>query len=318
MADETDTSDIESETDNVETSADDTSDEWDYYDPDLDGPDTEGVAETDETEDEEADEADTPDEEASEEPEDEPDDQPAPKATEDATVSLADGTETTVGELIKGHMRQADYTRKAQELANTRKTLEADASRIETITNAFVDHLANLMPPEPDPGLIYSDPTKYSQQKAIYDQSLAQVQKLVELGSQPKEVTQKLSEEDHRSMIAEENSRLVSMFPEAGTQDGRQKFFGNVQAVANDLGFSTEELQQVTDHRIFALAHWAQKGMAAEKAKASAKAKVEKAPKAPPRKPGQGARKTGRGNRDAMTKLGKTGRLSDALNVDFD
>ena len=84
-----------------------------------------------------------------------------------------------------------------------------------------------------------------------------------------------------------------------------------------EMGFTAQELQQATDHRLFKLAHWARKGMAAEKARAAAKAKAQAAPPVAPHKPGQGARAAS-GNAEAMRKLSRTGSLKDALAVDFD
>lgn len=314
MTDEPDTSADFAGTDNVETSEADTSEPWDYYDPEDDEqsePDTGEVSEETGTDDGAGEtEAESDEEEADETPE-------RQSADETAYVKLSDGTELTVAELSKGYFRQADYTRKSQELANTRKAIEADASRVEAITQTFVDHLASLMPPEPDAGLALRDPNKYVAQKAQYDAAAAQMQKLIEIGAQPKQIKDGIAQGDRQALVAEENQKLIEAFPEAGTANGRQKFFEDVQTVANDLGFSTDELSQITDHRVFALAHWAQKGMAAEQARTKAKAKAKAAPQVAPTKPGQPARASGR-NREAMQKLSRSGSLRDAMNIDFD
>ena len=107
------------------------------------------------------------------------------------------------------------------------------------------------------------------------------------------------------------------MFPETSGGKTREAFFNGVQSAASDLGFSNAELSAIRDPRVFALAHWAAKGMAAEKARATAKAKVAAAPPATPRKPGQGARQAN-GNAEAMRKLARSGSLRDALAVDWD
>jgi len=305
-------------TDNADPSAPDTPETWDYYDPDedqdtVDTPEQEGTedeaTETEtEAETEVAEDVETPDEEA--------DPQPV-TATEDAVVQLADGETVTVKELAAGHMRQADYTRKTQELGNQRKALEAEAQKLQGITDAFAEHLSAMVPPEPDLALAHTEPAKYMQQKAQYDAAVAQVQQLIELGSKPKEVTNSMTQEAHQRLLQEENTKLVQRFPEVGTKDGRAKFFNDVAEVANEFGFSTDELRQVTDHRVFTLAHWAKKGLAAEQAKTAAKAKAQKAPPATPRKPGQPAKKAN-GNRQAMRKLSRSGSIRDAMKVDFE
>lgn len=298
-------------TEAITAPTDDTAEiDYDYHDPDEDGaPEVTEQTAPDEVE---GDEEVTPEAETPEGTPEEP-----KRADATAKVTLADGTEVTVGELAKGHMRQSDYTRKTQEVAEIRQRVEADASRIESITQAFVDHLSSMIPDEPDHGLALRDPAAYTRQKAQHDAAVAQVKKLIELGSQPKEVKQAYSEADLQKQVAEESAKLVEAFPETATQEGKVKFWGEVSETAMELGFTAQELQQATDHRLFKLAHWARKGMAAEKAKAAAKAKAQAAPPVAPHKPGQGARAAS-GNAEAMRKLSRTGSLKDALAVDFD
>jgi hypothetical protein len=50
---------------------------------------------------------------------------PADDDDDDPTVALADGTEIKLSEMAKGYLRQADYTKKTQALAEERKTLES-------------------------------------------------------------------------------------------------------------------------------------------------------------------------------------------------
>ena len=311
MTDEPDTAPSDEDvTDNVELSDDDTSDDLDYYDPDEDQ-DTVEAEEADETDDE-ADETEAEDEAEGQEAEDQTEEDP-----DSVTVTMDDGNQLPLGELKKGYLRQSDYTRKAQELSNTRSTLEADTQRMQQITEAFVDYMTTLIPDAPDASLALSDAAAYTAQKAQHEASMAQVQKLIELGEAPKEIAGKMSAEDVQRQMQEANSKLVEMFPEMTNGEGRKQFFDGVANVATDLGFSKAELGQISDPRIFALAHWAQKGMAGEQAKAKVKAKIAKAPPATPRKKGQGARKAD-GNVAAMRKLDRTGSLEDALAVDFD
>lgn len=302
------------ETVNDENITDDNSDEWDYHDPDDDDPDPVDTPDPDETEDDE--EEGTTEEEATEE-EAEPEAEPVVYAEDTAVVKMADGTEVPLADLKSGYLRQNDYTRKTQELANVRKTVETDVQRMQRITEVFVDHISGLVPEAPDASLAYSDPNKYTAMKAQHEAAMGQVQKLIELGEAPKEIGAGMSEADKKQQLQEANQRLIEMFPEVAEGEGRKQFFGNVQAVANEIGFSDDDLGSVSDPRIFALAHWAKKGMDAEKARTTAKAKVAKAPPATPRKPGQGARKPN-GNAEAMRKLSRSGSLKDALSIDFD
>ena len=303
MTEETDNAPEMDATDNFTTSADDTVEDFDYFDPDED---TEEVEQSD-APDDEAEEGETEAQEA-EEP-------PVVYADEKAKVKLPDGSEVPVSELIHGQLRQQDYTRKTQELANERKTVQADVQRMQAITEAFVDHITALVPDAPPASLALSNPGQYPAQKAQHEAAMAQVQQLIAMGEAPKEIGAALSEADNQKQLQEANARLIEMFPEAAGGATREAFFNGVQSVANDLGFSNADLSGIRDPRIFALAHWAHKGMAAEKARATAKAKVAAAPPATPRKPGQGARQAN-GNAAAMQKLAQSGSLRDALAVD--
>jgi hypothetical protein len=306
MTEETDNEATEALTDNFATSDDDTANDFDYFDPDEDQ-DTE-TAEAPDAPDDEAEEG----EHEAEADEAEAEEAPVVYADEAAKVKLADGTELTVAELTQSRMRQQDYTRKTQELANERKTVQADVERMQRITAAFVDHITALVPDAPPASLALTAPDKYVAAKAQHEAAMEQVQQLIQMGNAPKEIGAALSEADNQKQLQEANARLIEMFPEAAGGPTREAFFNGVQSVANDLGFSNADLSGIRDPRIFALAHWAHKGMAADKAKATAKAKVAAAPPATPRKPGLGARQAN-GNADAMRNLRADDSFENAL-----
>lgn len=313
MTSETDTAPDEDVTDNAHLSDDDNPDQYDYFDPDEDQ-DTEEVDTAEETDDEpdedEGDEAD--DQEAEDQTDDEP--------IEDFIAKLKAETPRVaeyLEELERGNLRQSDFTRKTQEVANRRKTVEADAQRMTRITEALVEQISAFVPDAPDVSLAYSDPAKYTAQKAQHEAAMAQVQSLMQLADAPKGITAQMSEADKTAAFKEANDRLIAAYPEATGGESRQKFFEGVARVADGLGFTKEELTANTDERFFIMAHKAAQWDASQAAGAKAKAKVAKAPPATPRKPGQGARKAS-GNAEAMRKLNQSGTLKDALAVDWD
>lgn len=286
-------------TEPVETHEDDNAEPTTYWDPDEDQ-DTP-----------EADEGEATDDGTEEPAEPEEAEPEAP-----AQISLPDGTQVTLDEAVKGYLRQADYTRKAQEVSQKRQALEADLQIVSGITEAFIDHLTKMVPPSPDPAMALRDPTGYVRAKATYDAAMAQVQQLIEIGKKPKEIGDKLSVADKQSLVAQENALLAERFPVVATPQGRQKFFESAATAAQELGFSMDELSGVTDHRMFALAHWANEGLKAAKARETAKAKVANVPPSTPRKPGQPAQANR--NTDAMRKLARSGSIRDAVKVDWE
>ncbi len=302
----------DSGTDNAQPHETDTPDELDYFDPDEDQ-DTDDISETEGTDDEAQANDETEEQpEVEEEAEEEGDEQ-----AETALVTLADGNQVTHDELVKGYLRQSDYTRKQQETSNARQKVVAEAERMERITKTFVEHLTGMVPEAPNPAMAYSDPDKFRAMQTQHDAAVAQVENLIKLGSEPTEIKAQFSEEDAKNLKAAEEMKLVEALPETATREGRTKFWGKVQEVAQEVGFSADDLSGVTDHRVFLLANLANKGLEAERAKTKAKAKAAKAAPVTPRKPGQGAKQANR-NGEAMRKLARSGSMRDALAIDFD
>ena len=295
-------------TDNDAPQAADTAESWDYFDPDEDQ-DNEAAADETATDDG----ATATDEEA----EAEPQETAEIEAPLTAVIKMADGSKVKVQDLIQGQMRQEDYTRKTQEVATTRNALKQEVQRLEGITQSFIDHLSALVPAAPDASLAMTNPAAFVQQKAQHEAALAKVQELIAIGEKPKQIAQGLTKQERDQIIAAENGKLASRFPETATPQGREKFFGVVADVAESVGFSLQELSKVSDHRIFALAHYAAQGMKAEKARSVAATKVVNVPPVAPKRPGQGATAPNK-NAEAMKRLKQTGSINDALQVDWD
>lgn len=286
-------------------------DESDNQEASTDG--TEADSETDEPI-EDGQEAETPtDDEA------EPDDE-AEKAEpkDDVTVNV-NGEKVALSELKAGYMKQADYSRKTQELGNKRRDLDEMATRVTQSVNAIADFLAKQLPDAPDTSLAMTDPAKYVRDKAMYDASMAQINAIIEQANAPKEVVNKLTDEQRTERLQAEDAKLREAFPHLTDPAKREKFFADTSRVAQELGYSEQEIRGVDDHRLFKLAHYAKLGMEAEKAKAKVAQKVEKVPPVMPNKRAQPKNAAQvRANQDAMRKLSKSGSIHDAVMIDFE
>lgn len=245
--------------------------------------------------------------------------EPEPEAKPDEVVVTMDtGEQLPVKELKLGYMRQADYTRKTQESAQERKALEASAERINATIDAFSNYLASQLPPEPDPQLAFTDSNAYTQQKAVYDASLNQIRSIIDLGNQSKTAAQEMTQVDRDRTLQEENALLVQKLPALKDDAKRQEFNKATFETARKLGFSAEELNRTTDHRMLLLGHYARLGLEAEQAKATVAKKAEAAPPAKPVKGRTQQKDTGaEKQKAAIARLSKTGSIHDALKVDF-
>lgn len=241
-----------------------------------------------------------------------------PETTEikDDVVVDVQGEKLPLSELKAGYMKSADYTRKTQELGNKRRDLEALATRVTQSVNAIADLMVKQLPPAPDHALAYTDPGRYVAEKAAHDAAMAQVNEVLSRTNEPKDVLNKLTQEQRQELLDSENAKLAEAFPQTAKPESRKKFFEDVANVAKDLGYSQEELAKVVDHRVFKLAYYAKLGMEAEKAKAKATVKVAKAPPMVPNK--RQPEGKARANQDAMKRLRQTGSIHDAMSIDFE
>lgn len=296
---------------------------WNFHDPDNDGEIVEEPTDGNEGEQATQDEAEASENEAEqstqeddeedalEDSEEQPDGDDSEKKP--VTIKLASGEELPMEEVAAGYMKGADYTRKTQELGETRKTVTAQAERLQRQTEALTDYLVNQLPQEPDASLAYSDPNAYTAQRAHYEQQLNAVKQVLEMAAEPKAVTEEINQQATQEHRQAELSKLTERFPEVATEQGQKAFLEPILEASREFGFSNEEVTSTIDHRVYVMAHYAQLGMKAEKAKAEAKRKVAKAPKVAPAK-----QRVVKANPNAMKKLAKTGSIHDAVNIDFD
>jgi hypothetical protein len=254
------------------------------------------------------------------EPEAEAEEPPAEEPEDAVVVTLKGGEQVPLEELKLGYMRDRDYRHKTQENANKGRALDEMTTRVVRTVDAIAAHLAGMLPEEPQPTLAIQNPNEYTRQKAIYDSAMSQVNAIIRLANEPKEVAGKLTKEQEDNLVALNDEKLAEAFPQTRkSAEERKKFFDQTFQTARDLGFTDEELRGQIDHRYFKLAHYARLGLQAEQAKGKALAKVASAPPAVAvgKAKGQAAQQA-RSNQDAMKKLNKTGSIKDAMAIDFD
>lgn len=244
--------------------------------------------------------------------------EPAPEPTDDVHVTV-NGEKLALSDLKAGYMRQADYSRKTQEVATSRRDLEALSARVTSSVDAIAEFLVSQLPAAPDFALSQTNPDAYIRQKAIHDAATERLNAVLTKAGEVTDVANTLTAEQRKELIGSESAKLAEKFPTTATNEGRKQFFDQAASAAKELGYSDEEIQTATDHRMFALAHYARIGMRAEQAKAKAAKKVENAPPVAPQKrqQGQNAAKAAR-NKEAMKRLARTGSIQDAMLVDFD
>ena len=224
------------------------------------------VAETEEVEVEaEAEESEAEDIVEDDEPEEDDDEVEAVEAVEENPgdevyrVRIGDDeVDLTLEELRLGYMRHGDYTRKTQQVAEGRKQAEAELEALQAQRSGYANQLAQL-----ETALSQSEPTQeywnaleaedpiefVKQREAMRDRrdALAQVQS----------EQQRVQAEQHQQLqaqakerLAQETGKLLDAIPEWRDAEVATKQKNAVYTYAQrHLGFSEQELSQVSDHR---------------------------------------------------------------------
>lgn len=250
---------------------------------------------------------------------DEPGDQPI----ENAVVEI-DGEKVTVAELKKGYLRVQDYTRKTQQVAETRKVLESELGQIrversqyEQLLPALQQQLHQLANQEPDWELLYQqDPIgaiqeerRWRAMKQQREEQLAAIE-----AEQTRLATLRQSEQlkqlEHH--LSAERDLLLEKIPKWRDANVAAEERKKVKEYAQKLGFSAEEMDAVTDHRAVVGLYKAMKydELVAKRAQAQPRQSV---PAARPGTPGAG-KKVSDATRDKQ-RLAKTGRVQDAAKL---
>jgi hypothetical protein len=238
---------------------------------------------------------------------------------DDALVTLPNGEKVKFSELKKSPMLDRDYRQKTMELGNQRRALGEQATRIQNVTEAFVNFLAEQIPDEPSIETAVSNPNEYIKQKALRDAAVARIQGLLELSNNAKAQAGELSETELQAARAEAAQVIGERLPFLRDPVKAREFDKSVAEAAAFIGIPQERVAKMHRPEDFLLAYYAQKGIKAEQAEKKVQAKVQAAPQATPVKT---AKPKGNPdflrNKEAMRRLQKSGSIKDAMAIDFD
>lgn len=182
-----------------------------------------------------------------------------------------------------GHLRQQDYTKKTQALADERKTLEAQATQVGEIQKNLTETLENLekaFEKESDQidweHLREYDTAEYLRLK---DEQAKKADALKDAKAQAESV--KKAERD--AILAREQQRLIEMFPAWGDPgSGAEAYKADIKLIndyVTDAGFSQEEFSQLENAHVMQAIYKAAKYDAMQKSGSVAEKQVRKAPK---------------------------------------
>jgi len=197
--------------------------------------------------------------------------------------------EVSLDELLNGYSRTADYQKKTQSLAEQRKAVEAERSKIEETARVRDTYAQRLQVIEQllqqQSGtenlaeLRENDPIAYA--LAVADRSEKEKQ-LSAIQAERQRVMQEQAQQQSQvlqSHIQQEQQKLVELIPEFKDDAKAEVIRRDIRSYAKSIGFSDQELSQVYDSRAVSALY---KSMMYDKlvaGKSGAHKKVQSAPK---------------------------------------
>ena len=237
------------------------------------------------------------------------------------TVTI-DGTdyEVTQDELIQGYQRNADYTRKTQELAaekqqssdfveRSKKDVETKLARLDQLNQAAQSQLQQEYAQIDFEKLYEEDPAEAARlehKMRKKNEQLQQVQKQ----------TQELQTQEFSKYLEEQQKQLSVKVPEMNHPEKGSQFKKQMRDYLSSVGFNNQEIDSVYDHRYVLLVRDAMNYRNLQKAKPEIKKKAVNAPKVV-----RGGVSKSKGQQQAevrrqqLSKLRKTGKVADAAKL---
>ena len=235
-----------------------------------------------------------------------------------------DEVEVDVDELIKGYSRTSDYTRKTQALAEQRKAIEAEKTKIEEAAKLrdtyfqrlqMIEEMLSQQPEEDLAALKDNDPVGYAIKVA---EKMEREKQLSAVKAEREAVQAKQAAEHQERMkahISQEAERLKAIIPDLADDVKGEIIRKEIREYAKANGWTDQELSQVYDHRAVIALYRAMQYEKLQKSKPAAVKRVAEAPKT--LRPGQAQQASP--DQDAVKKLKgqlrKSGKQRDAAKL---
>jgi hypothetical protein len=229
--------------------------------------------------------------------------------------------EVTLDELQKGYSRTQDYTRKTQQIAETRKAVEAEASAIRAereqyaqLLGALKQQLESTEAPVDMDRLYNEDPIEWVRQSEVMRQKQ---DKLAAIQSEQQRLSQLTAHQRAQEMqahLASQQEALIQAVPEWKDSKKAKAEKALLIEFGQKIGFSEDELKNVYDHRaVIALRKAALYDQMMSK-RGQIKPVINNGPR--PAKPSAAGRvSTTTESTRAKQRLAKSGRVNDAASA---
>jgi hypothetical protein len=231
--------------------------------------------------------------------------------------------EVTLDEMKSSYMRQQDYTKKTQAVAEDKKQAIAEQEAAKNERLQYQQQLEQVLqqqqasqPQEPNWDQLYeADPLEWMKQKEDFRSQKERNLELQQQHYQMRQQQQSENDQQMRTHLSEQHQQLIDAIPEWQDQTVMQAEKAQIREYAKSIGYSDSEISQVHDQRaVRAL----RSGMIASSSQAKGKAKLKAASPAirsvTPGSAQQQPRKQTSVHK-AKIKLAKSGKMSDAAEI---
>ena len=166
--------------------------------------------------------------------------------------------EVTLDELQNGYSRQRDYTRKTQELAEQRKSIEAKQKEISEKDAIYSQLLPKMeatlkgeLGNEPDWNALYeADPIAYVREKDLWNEKKQKLQAVQDEATRLQQEQVAKQQKELEEFIKHGNEQLLKLIPEWQDNEVASKEKMAIRNYGiNVLGFTAEQMDQVYDYR---------------------------------------------------------------------
>ena len=197
--------------------------------------------------------------------------------------------EVTFDELVSGYQLGADYTKKTQELAESRKIVESEAKAIveaQQVRDTYAQRLRAVEQlltmndsPEDLVSMKENDPIGYAVKVAEMTEKKEQLQAI---RAEQNRIAQQQQADRAQAMhrqIAQESAKLAEVLPEFSDKVKGEQLRSEIRNYGKSVGFTDEELGSVYDSRHVLVLHKAAMYDKLQKSKPGVQKKVANAPK---------------------------------------
>lgn len=242
-----------------------------------------------------------------------------------STTIEVDGEEITIEELRSGHLRQKDYTRKTQELAENRKAMEAQYQEIEReraeyaqLLPAMAERIQQAAEQEPDWDTLYdTDPVMAAkaerQWRKEQEARVAQLQAVQAEQQRMQQIEAQKQQQMQQSYLEQQRHILPDIIPEWRDKKVAATEATQIRDFLLGEGFSEQDVSGMSNATLVKLARKAMLYDRGETRANEVKAKPKK-PRAKILKSGSRASQPKRTSaaQEAQNRARKTGRVNDA------